>query len=137
MARDKIHETVKAALIADGWTITDDPLVLLPDEEGVAVDLGAEKLIAAEKGMEKIAVEIKSFGQPSLMYEFHQAIGQYFDYETALIETKEARTLYLALPDTIYPKLKSSRLINRSMERMQMKIIVVNIDAKKIERWIK
>lgn len=66
MARDKIHEIVKTALIDDGWTITDDPLILLPDEEGVAVDLGAEKLIAAEKGIEKIAVEVKSFSQPSL-----------------------------------------------------------------------
>lgn len=135
MAKDKIHEAVKAALTADGWTITDDPLILLPHEEGIAVDLGAEKLIAAEKGIDKIAVEIKSFSQPSLIYAFHQAIGQYFDYETALIETKESRTLYLALPSTIYPKLQSSRLIMRSMERMQMKIIVINLDTKKIEQW--
>ncbi len=28
MAKDIYHEHVKAALIKDGWTITDDPLVL-------------------------------------------------------------------------------------------------------------
>lgn len=136
MARDKIHEIVKSALINDDWAITDDPLILLPDEEGVAVDLGAEKLIAAEKGLEKIAVEVKSFDQPSLMYEFHRAIGQYFDYETALIETKETRTLYLAIPNTIYPKFLSSHLIRKSMERMKMKLIVVDITTKTIEQWI-
>lgn len=71
------------------------------------------------------------------MYEFHQAIGQYFDYETALIETKEPRTLYLAVPDTIYPKLISNRLIQKSIERMHMKIIVVNLSSQTIEKWKK
>jgi hypothetical protein len=27
-AKDKFHEIVKAALIKDGWTITDDPLFI-------------------------------------------------------------------------------------------------------------
>lgn len=31
------------------------------------VDLGAEKLIAAEKNQQKIAVEIKTFNRPSLI----------------------------------------------------------------------
>jgi hypothetical protein len=53
MARDKIHEAVKNALIKDGWTITDDPLILLPEEDNIAIDLGAEKLLLAEKGVEK------------------------------------------------------------------------------------
>ena len=44
MARDKIHEIVKNALIKDGWTITADPYKLKWDEdENLYVDLAGEK----------------------------------------------------------------------------------------------
>ena len=48
MARDVYHIHVKEALLKDGWIITHDPLILMPDEDGVAVDLGAQKPITAE-----------------------------------------------------------------------------------------
>src|SRR2546430_4279121 len=51
----------KQALIKDGWTITDDPLSLPWGSTTLKVDLGAERLIGAEKGTQKIAVEVKSF----------------------------------------------------------------------------
>jgi len=60
-ARDIYHETVKKALIKDGWTITHDPLILRWGATDVYIDLGAEQLLAAEKEGRKIAVEIKSF----------------------------------------------------------------------------
>ncbi len=59
-AKDIYHDTVKNALIKDGWTITDDPYRLSIGKRKMYVDLGAEKLIAAEKDSRKIAVEIKS-----------------------------------------------------------------------------
>jgi hypothetical protein len=43
----------------------------------VLVDLGAERLIAAQRGDEKIAVEIKSFTGPSAIHEMQMALGQY------------------------------------------------------------
>lgn len=49
-AQDIFHDSVKNALIKDGWTITDDPLYLDYGGIDMYVDLGAEKLIAAEKG---------------------------------------------------------------------------------------
>lgn len=51
---------------------------------GYEVDLGAEKLIAAEREQEKIAVEIKGFTGPSDVNEFHKAVGQFNDYFVAL-----------------------------------------------------
>ncbi|MEC4816876.1 MAG: element excision factor XisH family protein, partial [Scytonema sp. PMC 1069.18] len=60
-APDLYHDVVCTALIKDGWKITDDPLVLTIGRRSVFVDLGAEKLIAAERGSDKIAIEIKSF----------------------------------------------------------------------------
>jgi hypothetical protein len=81
MAKDIFHQTVKEALEKDGWTITHDPFIL---EKGLGakleIDLGLEKIITAQKGTEKIAVEVKSFLKPSLINEFHTVLGQYLNY---------------------------------------------------------
>jgi CRISPR/Cas system-associated exonuclease Cas4 (RecB family) len=60
-AKDLFHEAVRRGLEKDQWTITDDPLELEWEEVKVKIDLAAERLIAAERGGEKIAVEIKTF----------------------------------------------------------------------------
>ena len=60
MARDKFHYEFKKALVGDGWTVTDDPLYLKVGKILVHIDLGAERLIAAERSGEKIAIEIIS-----------------------------------------------------------------------------
>lgn len=58
MAKDLYHQHVKDALVKDGWTITHDPYFLdIDDRDPMEIDLGAEKLISAEKGSEKILVE--------------------------------------------------------------------------------
>jgi hypothetical protein len=82
--KDKFHDAVKNALNKDGWTITDDPYKLDFGFTDAFVDLGAERLLAAEKGKEKIAVEVKSFIGSSELYEFHTALGQFANYELAL-----------------------------------------------------
>jgi hypothetical protein len=65
MAKDLYHETVKIALAKEGWLITHDPLYLADLNVGIdyEIDLGAEKLIVAEKGLEKIAIEVKSMSK--------------------------------------------------------------------------
>jgi hypothetical protein len=75
MAKDFFHNIFKIALEKDGWTITHDPLPLRVGNIGYEVDFGAEKLIAAEKSGQKIAVELKSFEGPSEVNEFHKAVG--------------------------------------------------------------
>ena len=61
-ARNIHHDQVVRALIADGWTITHDPLTLSFGGRDLFVDLGAERTaLAAEKSGRKIAVEIQSF----------------------------------------------------------------------------
>lgn len=80
MAKDKYHFLVKKALEDEGWTITDDPLIIDTPNRDLEVDLGAEKLIGAEKGNLKIAVEIKSFLGLSQIHEFYKALGQFNYY---------------------------------------------------------
>ena len=76
MAKDRFHDAVKQALVKEGWIITDDPLSLEFGGVDLYVNLGAERLIAAQKDNEKIAVEVKSFLMPSIITGFHLALGQ-------------------------------------------------------------
>lgn len=105
-AKDIQHSAFKAALIKDGWRITHDPLTLRPGRRSVFVDIGAERLIAAEKDHEKIAVEIKSFLSPSFIDDLEKTWGQFFMYAGALQRKAPDRVLYLAVSsatfDTIY-----------------------------------
>lgn len=136
-ARDLIHEVVKKALEKEGWNITDDPLILFIKEHNVAIDLAAEKLLTAEKGAQKIAIEVKSFTQPSLFYAFHEALGQYINYETALAEAEENRQMYLAVSNAVYENLIDNYIIEKSIERCKLRMIVVDLKRQSIEKWIK
>jgi XisH protein len=70
-AKDLYHAILVTALIKDGWTITHDPYPLQAGRLDLAIDLGAEKTIAAQRNSEKIAVEIKSFLGSLLPTEKH------------------------------------------------------------------
>lgn len=72
-AKDIFHEAVKQALQKEGWIVTDDPLMVKFGKDKVLIDLGAEKIIAAEKKGEQIAVEIKSFLSESELFDYHTA----------------------------------------------------------------
>jgi len=96
-AHDLYHNAVRNALIKDGWTITDDPFRLSYGGEDVYVDLGAEKVFAAEKNGRKIVVEIKSFLGHSEVKDLHDALGQYVMYRDIMLANVMARTLYLAV----------------------------------------
>ncbi len=136
MARDIYHKIVKEALIKDGWTVTHDPLVLLPKAEGgLETDLGAEKLFAAEKDARKIAVEVKSFIQPSILTDFHRGMGQYLFYIPALEMKESDRAMFLAIPVGIYLKLVKKEVVRAAIAKYQIKILVYNPKTIIIESW--
>jgi hypothetical protein len=58
-AKDIFHDAVKCALEKEGWLITNDPLFVRFGGLDMYIDLGAEKVLAAERNQEKIAVEVK------------------------------------------------------------------------------
>lgn len=98
-AKDIYHDAVRNALIKDGWTITNDPLRLRYGGKDLYVDLGAEKLLAAEKGEQKIAVEVKSFVGASEMDDLEKALGQFVLYRAILAKREPQRELFIAAPD--------------------------------------
>ncbi|MBE9151847.1 element excision factor XisH family protein, partial [Coleofasciculus sp. LEGE 07092] len=95
--RDIYHDTVKRALQKDGWTITHDPFPLQIGKKRLSADLGAERLISAEKGIQQIVVEVKSFVGQSDVKDLEQALGQYVLYRQVLNEMGIERILYLAV----------------------------------------
>jgi hypothetical protein len=134
--RDKFHDAVRHALEKEGWTITHDPLPLKIGNLKLEVDLGAEKLIGAQKDNQKIAVEIKSFLKTSKITEFYHAFGQFFPYKVALQQIEPDRILYLAVPDSIYEALFGEVLIKSLLEQYPIKLIVYVADVEKIQAWI-
>lgn len=137
MAKDKYHQIVKDCLIEEGWNVTDDPYYLDIFSTTLQVDLGAERLIAATKGTEKIAVEIKSFIGLSRVADFYKALGQFNFYLLALEDDEPERELYLAIPEAAYNDLSNEPLTFRSINRFNLKLIIYNIDKKQIVKWIK
>ncbi len=135
-ALDKFHPVVKQALINDGWTITDDPLYLQYEGTDVSIDLGAEKLIAAEKQEQRIAVEVKSFLADSLVYEFHQVVGQCVDYQVMIEQAAPDRTLYIAVPSNVYYAFFQRPFAQLVIQRIHMNIMVYDIQQEVVEAWM-
>lgn len=135
-AKDAFHQLVRTALEHEGWTITHDPYRIDLGFVDFYIDLGAERLIAATKDGEKIAVEIKTFLATSTISEFHIAIGQFINYRIALEEEEADRGLYLAVPVEIYKRFFKYPFIQTVIHRNQIPLIIYDIDKEAIAQWI-
>lgn len=134
-AKDFYHDAVKEALIKEGWTITDDPLILPAGFTNVFIDLGAERFIGAEKGNEKIAVEIKSFLSKSGLKDFQNAIGQFFVYYKVLQVEEPDRKLYISIPERYKKSFLKDMFFYNMLIELKANIIIYNEQEKSIVEW--
>ena len=134
-AKDAFHEVVKNALQKDGWQITHDPYTLQAGTLELYIDLGAEKVVAAEKDGQKIAVEIKSFTGPSKISQFYTALGQFISYRAALQKQENERILYLAVPGNVYDSFFTMGFIQSLVQQNQIHLIVYDIEQEAIAQW--
>jgi hypothetical protein len=135
-ARDLFHQLVKTALQKENWHVTHDPYALQADSFDLAIDLGAQKIIAAEQGETKIAVEIKSFLSPSKISEFYGALGQFITYRLALQKLEPERILYLAVPENLYDKFFDTTLVQELIQQNTVYLITYDIEQETIAKWI-
>ncbi|CCQ49206.1 XisH family protein [Crocosphaera watsonii WH 8501] len=135
-AKDIYHDAVKNALIKDGWKITDDPLILSIGKKDLFIDLGAEKLIAAEKDQQKIAVEIKSFLGNSQVNDLENALGQYILYYEVLLAKQDERVLYLAIKESAYQEIFEEPIGKILLNRKIIKLLVFEPRKESILQWI-
>lgn len=135
-AKDIFHNIVVTALQKDGWIITDDPLKLKWGLRELFVDLGAKKLIAAQKGETKIAVEIKSFIGKSPINELENALGQYILYRNILEETEKERSIYLAIRRSTYQEIFSEPIGVLAIKKSNLYILVFDEKKEEVIQWI-
>ncbi len=100
------------------------------------VDLGAERLIGAEKGMQKIAVEVKTFAGPSELADLEQALGQYVVYRTVLRKREPDRALFLAVPHVVLYDVFEEPLGELLIEHNAIKVMSFDPQQERIVTWI-
>ncbi|PSB03184.1 XisH family protein [Merismopedia glauca] len=136
-AKDIYHETVKNALIKDGWTITHDPLrIRLARGKNLFVDLGAERLLAAERGLEKIAIEVKSFTRPSDMKDLEEALGQFVLYDRLLKRYYPEHILYLSVNEDTRKRVFEEEAGQTLIEDGTIRLVTFDVLKEEIVRWI-
>lgn len=136
MRRDIYHDMVVHLLQADNWIITDDPLTLSFGGRDLYTDLGAEKPIGAEKNGLKIAVEIKTFLNPSDVQDLKLAVGQYNIYQAILEKIEPERWLYLAIPQRAYEGIFLEPLGQLMIGREQIRLLVFDEIEGEVVQWI-
>ncbi len=135
-AKDIFHDSVKNALIKDGWEITHDPLILKWGPKDLFIDLGAERLMAADKAGQKIAVEIKSFVSPSEVEDLKNAVGQFVLYHDVLARTEPDRVLHLAVREAVFVAVFEEPIGEVLLENHRVRLIVFDPQAEVIVKWI-
>lgn len=135
-ALDRDHKLVRRALEKEGWIITSDPLTLGVGKRNFLVDFGAERLLAAERGTEKIAVEVKTFAGPSPIADLQQAYGQFGVYEEVLATTEPERVLYLAIPEEAMSGIFAEEIGQLMLKNRFRRLFVYETEQEKIIQWI-
>jgi len=136
-AKNIDHDAVKDALIADGWTITDDPLHVSIGERDFYVDLALERdMIVAERGTNRIAIEIQSFISKSTISDFHAAVGQFLVYRSCMKAVGIERKLYLAVPDHSIERIWGERIGVVVRVDHDIRLVSYAIEPPRIVQWI-
>ncbi len=138
-AKDMYHDQFVRALQKDGWTITHDPLIIGVGKTDLLIDLGAERMLAAEREGEQIAVEIKSFIKLSVIHDLKEAVGQFILYAGALAESPEnvGRVLYLAIREETYEAVFEEAIGQMLLRHTHLPLIVFNASREEITQWEK
>ncbi len=135
-AKDIYHDTVKRALIKDGWKITAENLQLPWGGTQTYIDIIADEVFVAEKDGRKIAVEVKSFVGKSTLTEFEKALGQLIVYRFALRKKEPERELFMAVELKVYNEFFVNPDVIELIESEDIKIVVFDLSKEAIVRWI-
>lgn len=134
--QDQIHAAVRTALIRDGWSISDEPLTIRWDHSQLEIDLGAERILLAEKQQEVIAVEIKSFLRSNSIPELQKAVGQYLMYREALAVYEPERRLFLATHQKVLTELLAQPQTTAFLNKYLVHLLIVDLQKEEIGQWI-
>jgi hypothetical protein len=80
-------------------------------------------------------IEVKSFLNPSFIYDLERAVGQYIIYRNYLKRTAPDHQIYLALGQLVY-KANFDETIQVVVDENQLKLIIVDTEKEVITKWI-
>jgi len=100
------------------------------------VDLGAEKMIAADRDGQRIAVEVKSFAGPSEVHDLEEALGQYLLYLPFLQAQEPERNLYLAIPAEVFQNKFEEPIGQGLVTAYALRLLVFDAFKEAILQWI-
>ncbi|MEA5485492.1 MULTISPECIES: element excision factor XisH family protein [Pseudanabaena] len=126
---------MRTALQKDGWQITNDPLTLKIGRRKALVDLGAEKLLAAEREGQKIAIEIKRFLNPSPLHDLEQAVGQFILYSKVLAQQEPDRVIYLAITRLVFSEIFSEEIGQLMLNETDLRLVIFDSEKEEIVQW--
>ena len=99
------------------------------------VDLGAEQFFGAEKGDQKIAVEVKSFVGRSEVDDLEKALGQYALYYEVLAKTEPERILYVAVHEDVFIDIFEEPIGKLLLDTNRIRVVVFNHREEIIVKW--
>jgi hypothetical protein len=135
-AKNADHDLVCEALVADGWTITADPLRVQFGGRDLYIDLAAEQAaLTAEKEGRRIAVEIQSFSGVSDVRNLQEAAGQFGMYRLVLRQSDPDRRLYMAVEGEVYNGILSEPLGQAMLAEFGIALLVYDPDTRRVVRW--
>jgi hypothetical protein len=100
------------------------------------VDLGAEKIIAADRAGKYIAVEVKSFEGQSEVHELEVALGQYLLYLPFLRAQDPTRELYLAISGEVWHNVFVEPIGQGLLAEYKLRLLVFDHLKEVILQWI-
>ena len=99
------------------------------------MDLGAERLVAAERNQEKFAVEIKSFQSASDIRDVEMALGQYVFYRSLLARFEPGRKLFPAVPHSIFVSTLDEPIARPVLEDLSVACLAFDPRQEVIVTW--
>lgn len=135
MAFDDCHDQVVNALEKAGWQITEESYYIRYQGFEVFPDIKARQTNG--KTDEIIVVEVKCFAdERHYRDDVYRSVGQYLIYRNILRLKRSNAKIYLALPSFAYDLLFINLVVEETLKESNISLLVVDIEAEEIVRWI-
>lgn len=134
-AKDIFHQQVRRALEKDGWTVTDDPLMVFWPRTDKPLHPDGEQLLGAMKDTATIAVIVTSFLGASQITDLQYALGQFVVCRSSLHANDPARSLLLAIREDVFLALFQEPEVQELCSQEQIRLLVFNSLREEIVKW--
>ena len=132
-AKDRYHDTVKRALIKDGWNIVHEQYFIKYDARHLWIDIQAEQ--ATDQQI--VLIEIKGFEDVASPIQYLEAtLGQYLLYQAVIEALEISIPIFLAVPINAYNGFLSQAISQVGLRKAEVKLLVFDPVEEEIVQWI-